>query len=285
MSEKEVIHSFFNNRIGILATMHHKEKVISPIVEEKLGIAVEIPLHFDTDLFGTFTGDIDRIGNQLEAAKLKAERGMLLSGKTIGISSEGIFGPHPYIPWIPYNREIIFLMDKENKFEIFGEATTTDTNYSHVQIKNYQEANDFCETVGFPDHAVIVRKDNEIIKGINSKDQLEEAIEYLLKKCSTKELIIETDMRALFNPTRMNNIKSATNNLINKIYSLCSRCSYPGFEVVERKKGLLCSECGLKTELIKSEIYKCKKCGELEEKLYPNGKQFADPSHCPFCNP
>lgn len=285
MNEKDVIHSFFNHRTGILATMHHKEKVISPVVEEKLGIPVEVPLQFDTDQFGTFTGDIDRTGNQLEAAKLKAERGMLLSGKTIGIASEGIFGPHPYIPWIPYNREIIFLMDKENKFEIFGEATTTVTNYNHTMIKNHQEANDFCETVGFPDHAVIIRKDNEIIKGINSKDHLVEAIEYMLKKCSTKELMIETDMRALFNPTRMNTIKSATLNLISKIYSLCSKCSYPGLEVVERKKGLLCSDCGLKTELIKSEIYKCRNCGELEEKLYPNGKQFADPSNCPFCNP
>ncbi|QOR66864.1 hypothetical protein IM538_01395 [Cytobacillus suaedae] len=284
MNEREVIHSFFNHRIGILATMHHKEKVMSPLLEDQLGIKVNVPNNVNTDQFGTFTREIERMGDQLEAAKHKAEYAMSLTGETLAISSEGIFGPHPFLPWVPYNREIVFLTDKENEFEIFGEAITTDTNYKHMKIEKTQEALEFCETVGFPEHAVIVRNKDQIIKGIHTHEQLEDAVNYFLKK-SKAELFIETDMRALYNPTRMRNIKSATENLIKKIYSLCSKCSFPGFEVVERKEGLLCSSCGIKTNLIKSEIYKCKKCGEQEEKLYPNGKQFADPGHCPICNP
>lgn len=250
-----------------------------------LGIKVQVPMNFDTDRFGTFTLEIERKGNQLEATKYKAERALHLSGETLAISSEGVFGPHPSVPWIPFNREIVFLMDKENKFEIFGEAITTETNYKQTQIKNYQEAYEFCEAVGFPDRTIIIRRKNELIKGIHSKDKLEEALEYMLKKCSTDEICMETDMRALYNPTRMKNIKAATNNLIRKIYHVCSSCSYPGYEVVERKKGLLCSHCGLKTEQIKSDIYKCKNCGVSEEKFYPNGNKFANPSNCPFCNP
>lgn len=284
MNVKEVIHSFFNHRICILATMHHKEKVMLPMLEEHLGIKVKVPIDFDTDQFGTFTRDIERMGDQVEAAKHKAEFSMNVTGETLAISSEGIFGPHPFIPWVPYNREIVFLIDKENELEIFGEAISTDTNYKHMKIEKTQEAHEFCETVGFPEHAVIVRDKDQIIKGINTHDKLEEAVNYFLKK-SNDELFIETDMRALYNPTRMKNIRSATENLINKIYTLCSKCSFPGFEVVERKEGLLCSGCGLKTKLIKSEVFKCKKCGEQEERLYPNGKQFADPANCPICNP
>ncbi|MCA1031151.1 hypothetical protein LCL95_08965 [Bacillus timonensis] len=285
MNEKERIYSFFHHRVGILATMHEKEKVMAPLLEDKLGIKVKVPKHLNTDQFGTFTRDIERMGNQLEAAKHKAEHALALTGETIGISSEGIFGPHPMFPWVAHNREIVYLVDKENKFEIFGEAVTTDTNYKQKGIKNIQEALLFCVEVGFPEHGVIVRSNNEMIKGIITKEQLEEAIHDLMKKSSQEELMIETDMRALYNPTRMKNIEAATQNLINKIYSLCESCSYPGFEVVERKKGLECGGCGLKTDLIKSEIYKCKKCGVQKEKLYPNGKQFADPGQCPFCNP
>ncbi len=284
MNEKEVIHSFFKHRIGILATMHQKETVMLPILEDRLGIKVKVPIDFNTDRFGTFTRDIERTGDQLEAAKHKAEYAMSLTGETLAISSEGIFGPHPFLPWVPYNREIVFLIDRENEFEIFGEASTMDTNYKQMKIEKFQDAQEFCETVGFPEHAVIIGSKDEIIKGINTHEQLEEAANYFLKK-SNDELFIETDMRALFNPTRMKNIKLATENLISKIYSLCSKCSFPGFEVVERKAGLICSGCGIKTNLIKSEIYKCKKCGEQEERLYPNGKQFADPGNCPLCNP
>jgi hypothetical protein len=285
MNKKEIIHTFFNRRIGVLATMHHKEKVMSPLLEEQLGIKIKVPIHLDTDQFGTFTRDIERVGDQAETAKLKARYAIELSGETLAIASEGVFGPHPVMPWLPYNREMVFLLDQENKFELFGEAITTDTNYQYLPMKSREEAYAFCEAVGFPEHAVVVRANHEIIKGIIEKEQLDEVMTYMQNKYSNEEVIIETDMRALYNPTRMKHIQAATEDLIRKIYSLCSRCSYPGFEVVERREGLLCRCCGLKTKLIQAEIYRCKKCGEIEERLYPSGKQFADPSQCFFCNP
>ena len=38
MDKEKVTHSLFKNRVGILATMHKKEEVISPILEKELGI-------------------------------------------------------------------------------------------------------------------------------------------------------------------------------------------------------------------------------------------------------
>jgi hypothetical protein len=70
--------SLFTNRVAVLATMHQKERVIAPILEENLGIKVIVPENFNTDAFGTFTREIKRPGNQIEVARLKAEKALEL---------------------------------------------------------------------------------------------------------------------------------------------------------------------------------------------------------------
>ena len=107
-------HSFFKNRIGILATMHQKERVIAPILEQELGIQVIVPPDFNTDVFGTFTAEVRRMGSQIEAARFKAEKAIAVTGETLAFASEGSFRPHPLIPYISVNREIVILLDKVN---------------------------------------------------------------------------------------------------------------------------------------------------------------------------
>jgi len=133
MDKEKIVHSFFKGRVGILATMHKKEEVISPILEKELGIKVIVPEGFNSDQFGTFTRDIERMGNQFEAARHKAISAIDLYGQTLAFASEGSFGPHPLIPFVPFNREIVLLVDKENNIEISGVATTTETNYSQTK--------------------------------------------------------------------------------------------------------------------------------------------------------
>jgi hypothetical protein len=89
----------FHNKTGVLATMHQKEQVIAPILEH-LGIKIVVPQGLNTDEFGTFSRDIKRPGDQLQAARLKAERAMALTGLTLAFASEGSFGPHPSIPYL-----------------------------------------------------------------------------------------------------------------------------------------------------------------------------------------
>lgn len=99
MEIKEIVHSYFKNRLGVIATMHKKEEVIRPILEEFLGIETILAKDLNTDEYGTFTKDIERKGNQLEAARYKAIKAMELTGSSLAISSEGIFGPHPAVPF------------------------------------------------------------------------------------------------------------------------------------------------------------------------------------------
>ncbi|NJO39371.1 MAG: hypothetical protein HC769_02330 [Cyanobacteria bacterium CRU_2_1] len=276
----------FVNRVAVLATMHRKEEAIAPILEP-LGLKVIVPPNFDTDRFGTFSRDVKRFGTQLEAAKAKAERALQITGETIAIASEGSFVPHPAFPSIPCNRELVLLLDKEQDLEIIGEAISMETNYRQQKIHTVQEAIEFAEAIGFPAHGLIAfinsPGDTQIIKGINTQDELLNAVALGLQ--SAKELIIETDMRALYNPTRMKNIAKATHDLIRKIQQVCPNCDCPGFAEAERRKGLPCMLCHFPTELTLTTIYQCKKCGSRQEKLFPDGQEKADPGQCAFCNP
>jgi hypothetical protein len=283
--------SLFAKRVGVLATMHQKEKVIAPLLEQELGIQVVVPQNFNTDAFGTFTREIKRPGDQLEAARLKAEKALVVTGETLAFASEGTFRPHPGFPYIPCNKEIVILLDKENALEVVGQEFSTETNYSHKIVATVEQAYQFAKEVGFPEHGLVVMvdpssgADSEIIKGITTEKQLFEAIELTLNKSTTGKVHIETDMRALYNPTRMKNIEKATLDLIRKLNQLCPNCSWPGFEVVARKKGLPCGFCNLPTKLTLSVIYQCRKCDFIQEVLFPDNLEKADPAQCIYCNP
>ena len=281
----------FKNRVGVIATMHQKERVMAPILEGELGIKIIVPPDLNTDLFGTFTREVKRMGTQIEAARYKAEQAIALTGETVAFASEGSFGPHPAIPYISANREIVLLIDKANNLEIIGQSLSTDTNHSYQLVSSWEEAEKFAEKAGFPEHALVViigdaaAGKGEIIKGITSQAKLLEAVEYGLKNSPNGKVHLETDMRAMYNPTRMKNIEKATLDLIKKINQTCPQCAWPGFEATERKKGLPCAVCYSMTQLTLLAIYECKKCRYRQEQLFPDGRENADPSQCEYCNP
>ncbi|MBE9205643.1 hypothetical protein IQ244_03780 [Nostoc sp. LEGE 06077] len=285
------IQQLFSKRVGVIATMHHKEKVIAPLLEQELDIKTIVPSNFNTDAFGTFTRDIKRAGTQIAAAKLKAETALKMTGESLAIASEGSFVPHPLVPYIYSNREIVILLDKQNEIEIIGEEFSIDTNFNHQIVENLQEADDFAKKVGFPEHGLVIywqdvaKNSTEIIKGITTEAKLQETIQTGLHNSVDGKVSLETDMRALYNPTRMKNIAKATLDLLTKIKSLCPQCSAPGFAITEKIAGLPCEMCAMPTNLTHSVIYQCQKCDFKQEKLFPNGREFADPAQCMYCNP
>lgn len=267
--------------------MHRKEQVIGPILTQMLGVKVEIPSDFNTDCLGTFTGEIPRPGSQIETARKKARLALTLTEQTLGIASEGSFGPHPLIPWEASDLELVVLLDLEHELEIVGQALSTRTNYQQQKISSWSEAEVFAHRVGFPEHGLIVRSVQDLnlcAKGIITWEMLFSTVEEFLR--SSQGLIwIETDMRALFNPTRMRVIEAATLDLVQKIQVLCPHCGCPGFGVTEKRSGLPCSLCHLPTANILKLISECQRCQYREETMYPDGKTEADPATCSFCNP
>lgn len=278
----------YQNRKMVLLTKHKKEEVIKAILEQKTGCQLIVVDDFDTDTFGTFSRDIKRPDSQLGTAMLKIQKGMELTGTDLGIASEGSFGSHPYIP-MPWNTELVVLYDKKEDFQIYGVHESGDTNLNHMQTSDYHGVLKFAEEIGFPQHYLIMRPDNEesggIIKGINNYQWLEEAFQLCLSKSDTGQVFIETDMRAHANPTRMENIKKATEDLVKKLLQTCPKCDAPGFIVSDKVRGLPCELCGLPTDLVLKNIKKCYRCNHIEEEEYPNGEAQASPQYCNFCNP
>ncbi|WP_066426665.1 DUF6671 family protein [Anabaena sp. 4-3] len=281
----------FRDRTAVIATMHQKERVISPLLSQELGLKVIVPQKFNTDVFGTFTREVKRPGTQIAAARLKAEKALEITGENLAIASEGSFAPHPLVPYIQSNREIVILLDKVNDIEIIGQEFSIETNFNHQVVSNLDEAYEFADKIGFPEHGLVVwcgeseHQDIEIIKGITTEQKLVEAVKFALEKSPDGKVKLETDMRAHYNPTRMKNIEKATRNLLNKISSCCPKCQTPGFDITERIQGLPCELCYTPTTLTHTVIYQCKKCNFREERQFPDGREFADPAHCMYCNP
>lgn len=291
VNETNVKKNIFQNRTAVLASMHKKEEVIAPAMREALDIELIVPEGFNSDEFGTFSGEIKRLGSQLDAARLKAEQALVFSNQTLAIASEGSFGAHPVVPFFPFNREIVLLKDKENDIEIIGMATSTEANFKSSRVYTLDEAQTFAESIGFPETGLIMKaketsnNNSEIIKGITTVGQLQESFDLLLPLSEDKGVYLETDLRAMYNPKRMKVIEAATKDLVKHMRSLCPECSWPGFQLTERVKGLPCSWCSLPTDLIKAHVYACKKCGYSKRDTFPNGDKTADPGNCNFCNP
>ncbi len=277
----------FNSRKLIIATKHKKEAVIAPILEDKLGVRCFVDDEFDTDAFGTFSGEIEREKDPLETIRMKCLVAMEKNNCDLAVASEGSFGPHPSLFFANADDELIMLIDKKNNLEIVVREISLETNFNAKLIRNKSELLDFTKTVLFPSHALIIKKDQHdvsfIRKGIKDETLLMEYFEYCIKNFG--QAYIETDMRAMHNPTRMKVIQAAMNKLIQNIQSTCPQCCAPGFVVKDVISGLPCELCNFPTNSTLFHNFICSTCGFQEKNKYPHGKEFEDPMYCNRCNP
>jgi hypothetical protein len=273
----------------ILTTKHSKSIAIAPSFLNLLS-AEMIEYSTDTDKLGTFSGEIERIGNPLDCAKIKCQLGMNLTDSYYGLSSEGSFGPHPYMPFLPCDHEILYFIDHHRDFHLYVSCFSEKTNYNMQALDSMEELEKFSAKALFPSHALILRPDNKqnkshIFKGINSIDMLETAFKDSIKRSTNGKVWVETDMRANMNPLRMSVIQGLAEELARRLSALCPKCENPGWGKVQAEKGLACSLCGTETELLKAEIYGCAKC-DHKEKISPSHHLLkADPGNCSYCNP
>lgn len=277
----------FQNRKLLIATKHQKERVIAPILENELGVTCFVDETFDTDTLGTFTGEVERELDPVSTVREKCLRAMKLSNCDLGIASEGSFGSHPSIFFVSADDEFLIFIDTLNNIEVIVRELSTSTNFYGKQIQTQKELFEFADKAGFPTHGLILRKSKDektdIHKGITDIESLKKIFDQLYSKYNS--VYAETDMRAMYNPTRMNVIEKATKKLVQKIKSSCPQCQMPGFGVTDAKSGLNCSLCGSPTNSILSYIYVCQHCEFTKEEMYPNNITTEDPTYCDYCNP
>jgi len=279
--------SHWKGRHLIIGTMHGKESVLGPLLEENFGLKFSTLTEFDTDQFGTFSGEKDRIGSPLEVARMKCLAAMEICSVDLGLASEGSFGPHPEMGFIALNEEYLVLIDQKNQWEIVVKKSSFDTNLAGQIIDTEEELLSFSGSVGFPEHGIILKAEsfNEkiLVKGICDHEHLIE--EFRKLKGLGHSILAETDMRAMFNPKRMAVIEEAGKELVKRMKSQCTQCKTPGFGPVNAHPGLPCKGCGFRTASILYLTRMCAGCGYSDQLYYPNDVRFEDPQYCNFCNP
>lgn len=270
-----------------LLTKHGKERVITPVLELKMGWQIILIDTFDTDHLGTFTRDIPRYGSQLDAARKKARIGMELSGLLHGLASEGRFGVDPFIGMFPWNVECVIYVNDQFGFEVVGVAQGKAIS-DHCLAEDWAAVETFARAVDFPNHNLVLRPQGEddprIRKGIADWTSLKTAYSCMARQSATGHVFLEVDARAHANPTRMEMIRLAAEDLVKKLLSPCPACGAPGFWLVERVGGLPCADCGAPTRETRAEVHGCVKCSHRLTRERTE-LRFADPRRCDYCNP
>jgi hypothetical protein len=272
----------FRERTLAIISKHKKESVLQPLWQQRTGGPVCIIDDFDTDAFGTFSGTVTRKKNALDTLREKLTAGLHFSNRSFGLASEGSFGPHPHLPFLTCNEELVMLIDFEHDLEITGRAISTETNFSSVTVQQWPEVSEYLTRAQFPEHGIVIRlADGMQIQFTHSCEELQEIIMPCLQR--GEPVTLETDMRAMANPTRLRVIGQAMENLLEKIYRVCPDCQKPGYAIQQMIAGLPCAWCGAETRLPKAALYCCTGCGFSETRTLSD--RTADPGVCDHCNP
>ena len=272
---------------AVLTSKHKKLPLIEIPFRESLSIeVVELPL--DTDMLGTFSGEVKRTSTPIETAVKKARLGMQATGLPLGIASEGSIAPNPNVPWIQSDLEIMVFVDSDRDLVITESFLSHDIVATSIEITPGDQIDDFLQKSDFPRHALIVHPVQPVTplyrKGITSLSELHKAIDECAHYSAISKVRIESDLRAMHSPSRQLNIEKTAQLLAARVAALCPSCSTPGWGRTGYEYGVECSLCGeLNKQIAKSEIVSCLKCDLRQSGRIIN--ESIDPARCNLCNP
>lgn len=288
----------YQHATAALATMHGKELVIAPAMHAHLGLNVITPPHLDTDALGSFTGEIPRVGTMREVAVRKARLGMRASGLSIGIASEGSFGPHPVVPFLRAGLELMVLVDVTRNLIITESLVTEEIAHEETVVANASELEPFLLRARFPTHALVVAPNLTASpwwklhpdraaahKGIITSGALVDAVAHAARISEDGRARVTTDLRAHMNPTRMRAIARLASLLAAKIANECPECHAPGFGRSGPAPGLPCKDCGEESTVPRGDVLRCAACDHQREERRLPIRESAEPGECPRCNP
>jgi hypothetical protein len=283
-------HERFGGRTVGVATLHGKEHVIGPALMRALPFASIKPIvGVDTDRFGAFSGEVQRIHDPLTTAKQKAVHGAEVSGMDMVIASEGSFGPYPLAPFISCNEEFLVLYDARDDTFFHHRHLSLKTVFGAERCTSRSEVMAFAGRMKFPEHHLVLRVKEKwshgdaLHKGVADPDRLQVLSEALIKKHGA--CWVETDMRAMANPTRMLVIAEAAKRFAEEIAMSCPGCGELWFRITEAVSGLPCDLCNWPTKSVRFYRRTCRACGAQADEARPDGKVTEEATYCDNCNP
>lgn len=275
-------HPYFGQEV-LFATKHEKEKILNPLFNE-FGLKLKVG-SFNTDLLGTFTGEIPRTGTPTEVAIKKARKGIEGSQLRLALASEGSIAPDPLVPFVVSDLEILAFIDTELDIEVIESYRSYEITTATSEFLPNDPLDDFLTKADFPRHRLIAKSkvSSEVFKGISSFEELKESIKRLHDQTGEK-VILESDLRAHMSPSRAINIARCGEKLISRLANLCKKCEVPGFGLIGFEYGVTCSQCHVKNMRVASaEVHGCPSC-DFRMSLSRN-LELADPASCSICNP
>lgn len=280
----------FAGRTLAVATMHGKERAIGPVLQHTLDLERVIPLSgIDTDRFGSFSGDVERTLDPLTACIEKARHGATASGCDLVIASEGSFGPYPPAPFISCDEEFLAIYDATDDRVFTHRHVSLETMFGGEVIHQPSDAHVFAERMGFPSHHLVVKpskhftRGDAVHKGISTREELDRIITTLLG--TNGKCWMETDLRAMANPTRMRVIEETAQRFTEELQRECPHCGACWFRITGSRSGLPCGYCGTPTASMRSYVRTCWNCSSEQHEPRPDGKETEEQRYCSICNP
>ena len=279
-------HPYANERIG-LATMHAKERAIAPPFRRLLGAEIVVAPDLDTDVLGTFSGEVPRPDALVETCALKAELAFNSLDIDCAVANEGSYGPIERVPLVPSGIEIMAFVDRKRGIKIIEVLHTHRTSWRLMRFK----AGDpgipkAVKALGFPRYGVFVVCSSDWsqpIKGLSKLDDVVSAMNQEASRSADGLAVLYSDMRAHRNPTRMRVLRAASWQLAKRLERLCPKCHAPGFGLIQSRRGLPCEACGQPTHWVDFEIDGCSACGHAESRPRKDGRKTAPRLSCSSC--
>lgn len=265
-----------------LATRHRKEAIFAPALA-RLGVEVVVaPL--DTDTFGTFSGERERVGTPLEVVERKARAAAETTGLSVGLASEGSFGTHPTVPFSIVDTELVAWVDTSIDHVVIERAAAISAVAPTESIEDPDRCADLRVVGAFPEQAAIVVIDHAgartvVAKEVRDIDALRVAVTEGLR---SGPVLVEPDLRAHCCPDRRMVIAAAVDRLVDRLARRCPACDTCGFGADRTLPGQPCALCGLATTRPRADVFDCSRCGHSAIEARAGE---ADPTHCDRCNP
>lgn len=266
-----------------IATKHQKDELLAPLFLERFGWKLEL-VEFDTDSLGTFSPEVKRTLTPKQAALAKARIALENSDAEFGLGSEGSIHPHPYLPMVSLDTELLALVSREQNLELVVSHSSTEIVAVNRVLDAGFDLEAFSKVADLPNHALILRSEDLklVEKGIREPSQLQQLVDRW--KQSETRLILESDFRAMSSPSRAKNIKACAKKLLERWGINCPSCNTPGWGIVGYEYGVRCRDCGgLNTDVALAERLGCISCAH--QVSCPTLTDGIAASQCQFCNP
>jgi hypothetical protein len=282
----------YQGRTAVLGTKHRKGEQLAVPLMGMVGLSVQ-SVDVDTDLLGTFVGEVPRTLSMRDAAIAKARMAMQSAGCALGLASEGTIGPDPRVPLLTSDLELIVLVDDEADAVILESVRDLGIAVASTALRPGDDLSPFLARAGFPDHRLIVRPDGIepaevpaglLHKGLADRGALEQAITACAEASPTGQARVESDLRAHCSPSRRPVITRAAWRLGYRLASRCPACASPGWGPVDTLRGLPCELCGdWIPGAARGQVLGCGRCSYQVDR--PDGRTAGNPANCPSCNP